>query len=106
MSASSPWQAFGWIEAVCCLQLTQALAHFLWQGCAVAIVYVVAARCLSRASANARYLAGVAARGDGVMRSGDVPDARPISEADGGYVRASRRRSQTRGGTFHSGRVA
>ena len=60
MSASSPWQAFGWIEAVCCLQLTQALAHFLWQGCAVAIVYVVAARCLSRASANARYLAGVA----------------------------------------------
>ena len=43
------------------LRLVQALLHFLWQGCAVALVTALAGRLLSRTSAQVRYAAYVAA---------------------------------------------
>jgi beta-lactamase regulating signal transducer with metallopeptidase domain len=43
------------------LQLVQALLHFLWQGCAVALVVLLAGTTLKRASAHIRYLFYVAA---------------------------------------------
>jgi beta-lactamase regulating signal transducer with metallopeptidase domain len=74
MNAINLWQAIsgfdadqlGWqlychhLSGKYSLQLTQALAHFIWQGCALAAVYALAAVFMRRTSANARYLAGVA----------------------------------------------
>ena len=42
------------------LRLTLAMAHFLWQGCAIAIVYAAADWLLRRRTANTRYVAAVA----------------------------------------------
>jgi type II secretory pathway component GspD/PulD (secretin)/beta-lactamase regulating signal transducer with metallopeptidase domain len=61
MSANDLWQAVVRPDAGLFVQLTWALGHFLWQGCAIAIGYAVLARLLRRASANVRYTAGVAA---------------------------------------------
>ena len=43
------------------LRLVQALLHFLWQGCAVALIVLLAGTALKRASAHVRYLFNVAA---------------------------------------------
>ncbi|HUT90393.1 MAG TPA: M56 family metallopeptidase, partial [Thermoguttaceae bacterium] len=61
MNASSLWDAFRGIETRYSLELTQALVHSLWQGCAIAIAYAVLAHFLRQASANTRYVAGVTA---------------------------------------------
>lgn len=61
MNASNAWQMFDWVTSTGFSQLPQALGHFLWQGCAVAILYALAARLLRPATANTRYLVGVAA---------------------------------------------
>jgi beta-lactamase regulating signal transducer with metallopeptidase domain len=61
MNAMDLRQAIDWLGADSSRQLTQALAHFLWQGCAIAILYAATERCLRRAPAGTRYLAGVAA---------------------------------------------
>jgi beta-lactamase regulating signal transducer with metallopeptidase domain len=61
MIASDLLRVFGSFDAEYCRHLTQALVHFLWQGCALAIVYAVAARGLRRAPANVRYVVGVTA---------------------------------------------
>jgi beta-lactamase regulating signal transducer with metallopeptidase domain len=50
-----------WFDSAFCTRLTLALVHFLWQGFVVAIVFAIIHACLRKASANARYLTGVAA---------------------------------------------
>lgn len=61
MNANDLWQASAWLGSGTLVQLTWALVHFLWQGCAIAIIYAVVARALRRAPANVRYVGGVAA---------------------------------------------
>ncbi|NLF07236.1 MAG: M56 family metallopeptidase [Pirellulaceae bacterium] len=61
MNASDLWPAIARIEAAYSLQLTQALIHFLWQGCAIAALYAAAMFALRRSTAAARHLAGAAA---------------------------------------------
>ncbi|MBI2826767.1 MAG: hypothetical protein HYX69_19005 [Planctomycetia bacterium] len=61
MNSFDAWQALPWIDAKDCLRLTEALAHFLWQGCAIAALYAIALLCLRRRSAEVRYVAGVLA---------------------------------------------
>ena len=61
MSQYDLGQAMAWFRADALVPLTWALVHFLWQGCAIAVVYLAIARALRRAPANARYIAGVAA---------------------------------------------
>ncbi len=61
MITSNMWQMFDWVSAGCFSQLARALGHFIWQGCAVAVLYAVAARLLRPAAANTRYIVGVAA---------------------------------------------
>lgn len=53
--------ALFWLDESMSLRLVQALLHFLWQGCAVALVVVLAGRMLRHASAQARYSFSVAA---------------------------------------------
>lgn len=50
-----------WLEPRYCTWLTEALIHFLWQGCAIAAIYAIVERPLQRASAGARYVVGLAA---------------------------------------------
>jgi beta-lactamase regulating signal transducer with metallopeptidase domain len=50
-----------WFVSDGVLRLTQTLAHFLWQGCVVAVVYAVIARSLRNAPARIRYGFGVLA---------------------------------------------
>ena len=61
MSMNDLWQASAWLGSGALVQLTWALVHFLWQGCAVAVVYAAVARGLRRGPANARYVGGVVA---------------------------------------------
>jgi beta-lactamase regulating signal transducer with metallopeptidase domain/type II secretory pathway component GspD/PulD (secretin) len=61
MSVNDLWQPIAWLGSGALVQLTWALLHFLWQGCAVAVVYAAVVRGLRRAPANARYVTGVAA---------------------------------------------
>jgi beta-lactamase regulating signal transducer with metallopeptidase domain len=61
MNASDFCQALDAIKARYPLQLTLALVHFLWQGCAIAIVYAGVAGLLRQAPAKTRYVAGVMA---------------------------------------------
>src|SRR5262245_8188407 len=42
------------------VQLTSALVHFLWQGCAIALAVAGASRLLCRASASTRYAVAAA----------------------------------------------
>ena len=49
------------LDAGISLRLTVTLLHFLWQGCAVALLAFVAGWALQRASANARYAVNVVA---------------------------------------------
>ena len=49
------------LESDLCLRLTITLVHFLWQGIVIALALGVMGLCLRRASANSRYVAGVAA---------------------------------------------
>jgi beta-lactamase regulating signal transducer with metallopeptidase domain/type II secretory pathway component GspD/PulD (secretin) len=60
MNASDLCQAVAHPDGGFFVPLTLALGHFLWQGCAIAVVYAVAVRLFRRASANVRYCAGVA----------------------------------------------
>lgn len=48
-------------DTVWCVRLIETLIHFLWQGAAIALLTLVAAIALRRASANARYVLYVAA---------------------------------------------
>jgi hypothetical protein len=41
-------------DTVWCIRLIETLVHFLWQGAAIALLTLVAAIALRRASANAR----------------------------------------------------
>jgi beta-lactamase regulating signal transducer with metallopeptidase domain len=61
MSDTYFWTILGGFNAEFSLRLTWAIAHFLWQGCAIAMCYAVAAWCLKRRAAHTRYVAGVAA---------------------------------------------
>ncbi len=61
MNANDLWLVSDWIEAGYSLRLTQVLIHFLWQGCAIAIVYAAVVRLSRKATANTRYVAGVVA---------------------------------------------
>lgn len=61
MDMSHAWHMLDWIAADGFSRLGVALGHFLWQGCVVALLYAVAAWFLRGASANTRYVAGVAA---------------------------------------------
>jgi outer membrane protein insertion porin family len=45
-----------WLNHDFCRRLTLCLAHFVWQGSAVALAYVVAVACLRRSAANTRYV--------------------------------------------------
>ena len=48
-----------WLSGPTCQHVTRTLAHFAWQGCAVAVVFLIANIALQKKSANARYVAGV-----------------------------------------------
>ena len=61
MNASDLWQVLDAIKVRYPLQLTLALVHFLWQGCAIAIACAVVAGLLRQAPAKTRYVAGVIA---------------------------------------------
>lgn len=61
MNPNDLWLSSAWLGSGTLVQLTWALINFLWQGCAIAIVYAVFARAMRRAPANARYIGGVAA---------------------------------------------
>ncbi|SIO55841.1 BlaR1 peptidase M56 [Singulisphaera sp. GP187] len=61
---------FYWFDESMALRLVQALSHFLWQGCAVALVVMLAGRTLKRASAQVRYAFDVAAL---VVMAGCLP---------------------------------
>ena len=52
-------EATVWIDASCLMQLTRALIHFLWQGCAIALAYLLISGALRRAPAGTRYTIGV-----------------------------------------------
>jgi len=54
-------QTLNLLDSDFCLRLTITLVHFLWQGAAIALAMAVISWCLRRASANTRYVAGVAA---------------------------------------------
>jgi beta-lactamase regulating signal transducer with metallopeptidase domain len=56
-----------WFDHSLALRLVQALLHFLWQGCAVALAVALAGATLKRASANLRYWFYVAAMAAMVM---------------------------------------
>ena len=87
------------LDSTFCLHLTLTLAHFLWQGLVIAVVAVLAARCLRRSPAQSRYLIHAAAlllmvaclpvtfavvRG---MASGPAPSPKPdVIESPGGLV--------------------
>jgi hypothetical protein len=52
---------FLWFDDSLSFRVVQALLHFLWQGCAVAVVALLVGTTLKRASAHVRYLFYVAA---------------------------------------------
>src|SRR5687767_8749431 len=47
------------LDSTLWIRLTLALLHFLWLGCAIALLAAIAGRLLRRASAQTRYLANV-----------------------------------------------
>ncbi len=61
MNANDLGQTIARFESGYSVQLTWALVHFLWQGCAIAVLYVAVTRGLRRTQANTRYVVGVAA---------------------------------------------
>ncbi|MBN1394859.1 MAG: M48 family metalloprotease [Pirellulales bacterium] len=61
MNFSDMLPAVGAIDQGYCLKLTAALLHFLWQGCAVALLYGLATFALRHSTAAARHLSGVVA---------------------------------------------
>ena len=54
-------QTLNLLDSDFCLRLTITLVHFLWLGTVIALALGVIGLCLRRASANSRYVAGVAA---------------------------------------------
>jgi Zn-dependent protease with chaperone function len=61
MNADNLGQAIAWLESGYFVQVTWALVYFLWQGCAIALVYAAISCGLRRTPANTRYVVGVAA---------------------------------------------
>ena len=61
MNAAFFGTAVSWLNEEYCLRLTQALAHFLWQGCAIAAGFAAVNWLLRKHSANARYVCGLIA---------------------------------------------
>jgi beta-lactamase regulating signal transducer with metallopeptidase domain len=61
MNAAFFGTAVFWLNEDYCLRLTQALAHFLWQGCAIAAGFAAVDWLLRKHSANARYVCGLTA---------------------------------------------
>ncbi len=51
----------GIADSTLCFHLTLTLAHFLWQGAAIAVLSAAASLCLRKASARSRHLIHVAA---------------------------------------------
>ncbi len=45
-----------WLDHDFCRRLTLCVAHFVWQGSALALAYALVAACLRRGAANTRYM--------------------------------------------------